>query len=59
MDDKQTEVLVDTIIDANRGFPELRKSNPELYEKIMAEMEDLARCRRAGQQFLARDRTLY
>lgn len=59
MDDKQTQILVDTVIDANRGFPELRKTNPELYKQIMEDMEDLARCRRAGQQLLARDRTLY
>lgn len=43
MVEKQRSIVVDTIIDANRGYPGLKKSNPALYKKITERQQDVAR----------------
>lgn len=48
-DDKQARrstIMLDTIVDANNGFPELRKRNPKLYAEITAQQQAVADCRR-------------
>lgn len=41
--EKKQSIVVDTIIDANRGYPELKKRNPELYAEITKRQQDVAR----------------
>jgi hypothetical protein len=43
---KQRNLMIDTVIDANRGYPELKKRDPELYRKIMERTHAVAECRR-------------
>lgn len=43
---RQARVIMDTIADFNRGLPELRKTNPELAERITREQQEVADCRR-------------
>jgi hypothetical protein len=43
---KQRNLMVDTIVDANRGYPELKKRDPELYRKIMDRQHAVAEARR-------------
>jgi|tagenome__1003787_1003787.scaffolds.fasta_scaffold17868779_2 hypothetical protein len=43
---RRSSLMVDTVIDANNGFPELRKRNPELYKEITERQQAVAACRR-------------
>jgi hypothetical protein len=46
---KQARSLLAVALDANRGFPQLRKNNPELYRKITDEQHEVAEKRRRAQ----------
>jgi hypothetical protein len=40
-----SRALLDTAVDASRGYPELKKRNPELYRKITDRQNAVAACR--------------
>lgn len=42
----QAERLIAIVADANQGWPELAKRNPELARKLRAEQQAIADCRR-------------
>ena len=44
--DAATRRMMEVVLDANAGFPDLRKRNPKLYRQITDEQREIAECRR-------------